>query len=281
MVVALLLLIGAGPAARQPSIAVLQLAARNVEPELASLVGEALLQEVHKLDGRRVVGLAEIRELIGFERQRQLAGCTESECLAEIAGALGVDEVLSGSLGRLGDSWLLNLRRQNFHTSATIAQASSRIVGGRGEEFLDAVGPLVEQLYPGVGLKPGVTRGAAPTLRAKASALTRTGVSKKWAYSTGIAAVVLVGTGAAFGLSSHFAQNDFDSLNRKAATEPVPVEQVTSAYDRARKHALYANVFLGIGAATALASVLLFAFLEPDAPALAVMPSGVAVAGRF
>src|SRR5436305_14530588 len=150
MVAAVLLLLGAGAAQKAPSLAVLQLSARNVAPELAELVTEALTQETHKLDGRRVVGMGEIRELIGFERQRQLAGCTESECLTEIAGALGVDEVVSGSIGKLGDSWLLNVRRQNFRTSATIGNASARIVGGRGEEFLDAIGPLVEQLFPGV-----------------------------------------------------------------------------------------------------------------------------------
>jgi hypothetical protein len=260
-------------------MAVLQLAARNVSPDLADLVSEAVVQEAHKLEGRRVVGMAEIRELLGFERQRQLAGCTESECLAEIAGALGVDEVLSGSIGKLGDSWLLNLRLQNLHTGATVSQASARIVGGRGEEFLDAVGPLVEQLFPGVPVKAGISRGAAPTLRAKASSL-RPGVSRKWAYGTGGAALLLLGTGAAFGFASRAASNDFDSLNRRAATEPVPVEKVTGAYDRARRDALYANILLGVGAATALASVLLFAFLEPDV-VVAPAPGGVTVAGKF
>src|SRR5438270_767953 len=138
MLLGFLLLLAAG-APKPFSMAVLQLTAKNVPPELAELVGEALTQEAHKLDGPRVVGMAEIREMLGFERQRELAGCTESECLTEIAGALGVDQVLSGSIGKLGDSFLLNLRLQNLHTSATIAQASSRIVGGRGEEFRGAV----------------------------------------------------------------------------------------------------------------------------------------------
>src|SRR5437762_656283 len=205
MIASVLLVIAAG-AARVPSMAVLQLAARNVSPELADLVSEALVQEAHKLAERRVVGMGEIRDLLGFERQRQLAGCTESECMAEIAGALGVDEVLSGSIGKLGDSWLLNLRRQNLHTSATIGQASARIVGGRGEEFLDAIGPLVEQLYPGVPLKWGVSRGAAPTLRAKASSM-RPGVSRKWAYGTGGAALALLAAGGGFALASRSASN--------------------------------------------------------------------------
>jgi hypothetical protein len=108
-------------------------------------------------------------------------------------------------------------------------------------------------------------------------------VSRKWAWGTGGAALVLLGGGAVFGLASRSAQNDFDSLNKQAATSPVAVEQVTGAYDRARRDALYANVLLAAGAATALASVLLFAFVEPPDTSVALAPttSGIAVAGRF
>ena len=282
------------------SMAVLELTGQGVPVELAKLVSEALLQEAHKLEGPRVIGMVEVRALLGFEQQRQLVGCTESECLTEMVGALGVDKVLSGSIGKLGDSWLLHLRVSNFHTSRTEAQVSERIVGGRGEEFLDAVGPVIERLFPGVPLRAGQVRGAGPTLRARASSL-RPGVSRKWAYGTGGAAVALLAVGVGFGLSSRGAAGGFDQLNSKAATQPVPVEQVTAAYDRAKRHATYANVFLGVGSATALAAVLLFAFLEPEpsvnpaVPALGAPPpvagagrllilptaQGLALAGRF
>ena len=106
--------------------------------------------------------------------------------------------------------------------------------------------------------------------------------TRRSAYGTGGAALVLVLAGVGFGLASRSASNEFDSLNKKAATEAVPVEQVTGAYDRAKRDALYANVLLGVGAATALAAVLLFAFLEPDGPATPVgTPGGLALRVRF
>ena len=45
---------------------------------------------LHRRPGAEVVSGAEIRSLIGFERQKQLLGCKEdSSCIAEMGGALG------------------------------------------------------------------------------------------------------------------------------------------------------------------------------------------------
>jgi hypothetical protein len=42
-----------------------------------------------------------IRNMLAFEKQRQMLGCADSGCMAEIGGALGVDWLVSGSITRL------------------------------------------------------------------------------------------------------------------------------------------------------------------------------------
>src|SRR5205823_1011946 len=55
-------------------------------------------------DGRvKVLASKDIAQVVGLERQRSMLGCTEtagSQCLAEIAGALGVDGVLTISIAK-------------------------------------------------------------------------------------------------------------------------------------------------------------------------------------
>ena len=71
-----------------------------------------LVQEIRKLKGVSVIGMDEVRAMLDHEAQRQLAGCeADSDCLAEIAGALGADTLVVGSMARVGDEHVLALRR--------------------------------------------------------------------------------------------------------------------------------------------------------------------------
>ncbi len=248
---------------KQWSMAVLDLASHGVSQELTKLVSESVVQEAHKLQGPRVVAMDEIRTMIGFEEQRQLAGCSASECVAEISGALGVDKVLTGSIGQLGKSFLLSLRLVNTHTTQVEQQATARIVGGKGEEFLDAIGPLFEKLFPDVPIKDGEKRGAAPTLVSKASGLSLGGgVAPVYAFTTGAVAVAALGTGIVFGALAKSEESTFKKLSQEATSQTITAKAITSAHDGAQTDAVLADVFLIGGGVVAVTSVILFVFTD-------------------
>src|SRR5262249_54805754 len=49
--------------------------------------------------------------LLGFERQKQMTGCSsETSCLAELADAMGARYVLSSTLSKIGDAYQLSLQ---------------------------------------------------------------------------------------------------------------------------------------------------------------------------
>lgn len=61
--------------------------------------------------GLRVVTQDDVAAVLGLERQKALLGCAgESSCTAELAGALGVDGIVIGSLAKLGNSFNVNLK---------------------------------------------------------------------------------------------------------------------------------------------------------------------------
>lgn len=92
-------------------IAVLELtAAGEVDPAIAKSLTEAVTAELDARGYFEPLSSAEIATLLGVERQKQLLGCSDTSCVAELAGALGAPYLMSGSLARLGDVYQLNVQ---------------------------------------------------------------------------------------------------------------------------------------------------------------------------
>jgi hypothetical protein len=248
------------------SMAVMPLVDRGVGKELAALISDTILQETHKLDGPRVIGMNEVQEILGLEAQKQMLGCNESSCMAELAGALGAEKVLTGWVGKVGESWLINLTVIDSRTTQVEAQATERVTGGRGEEFLDLVGPMVEKLFPDLAVANGQTRGVAPTVKARAR-LMAPSANPLYAWGTGGAAVVTLAVGVGFGFAARSAESDHDDLYKRSLTTPVAYSKIQAAADSAKSRALVASILFAAGGALAVTSAVLFAFSGgSDAP---------------
>ena len=84
----------------------------NLSKSLGRLMTNSVLDEIRKLEGVSAIGMDEIREMLSFEAQRQTLGCEADEaCLAEIGGALGVDELIFGSISDAEHGRTLSIRR--------------------------------------------------------------------------------------------------------------------------------------------------------------------------
>lgn len=73
----------------------------GLPPERSEFYSEFVAQQMQSA-GLSVVTQKQIGALLGMERQKQLLGCSDgSSCVAELAGALGVDGVLQGEAAKL------------------------------------------------------------------------------------------------------------------------------------------------------------------------------------
>ncbi|HET8539692.1 MAG TPA: PEGA domain-containing protein [Anaeromyxobacter sp.] len=98
---AVLLLPAAARPEAKPRLAVLDLAANGASKELAAAAGTAVANALDRLGAFQVITSEAIRSMLAFEKQRQMLGCTEAGCFAEIGGALGADWLVSGKVTRL------------------------------------------------------------------------------------------------------------------------------------------------------------------------------------
>ena len=89
---------------------------------------------------------SDISALLGMEKTKAMLGCTDAGCIAEVGGALGVDRVVHGSVGRVGSSLLVNLSSLDPKKASHAASVSERLKGATDEAFLDALPRIVDDL---------------------------------------------------------------------------------------------------------------------------------------
>jgi TolB-like protein len=88
----------------KPKIAVLDFTAVGASKELASAAGGIAANELDRMATFQIVTADAIRNMLAFEKQRQMLGCADAGCMAEIGGALGVDWLVSGKVTKLAAS---------------------------------------------------------------------------------------------------------------------------------------------------------------------------------
>ncbi len=93
-----------GAAQGKPKIAILDFTANGASKELASAAGGVAANELDRMGTFQIVTADAIRNMLAFEKQRQMLGCADAGCMAEIGGALGVDWLVSGKVTKLAAS---------------------------------------------------------------------------------------------------------------------------------------------------------------------------------
>ncbi|RJO74270.1 MAG: hypothetical protein C4523_01080 [Myxococcales bacterium] len=132
-------------------------AKRGVTKDDVDSISGLLSSEVEHVSGVRVITEADIATILKGEEKKQRCGVDDTSCLAEIGNALGVPEAVSGDLGKVGNVWILNLRRIAVREVRVLKRAS-RKVSGPIDDLIDALPGAVEELF-GDGAPPPVYVG--------------------------------------------------------------------------------------------------------------------------
>lgn len=93
-------------ASPEVNLAVMPFTTVDVSEGKGALVSEHLATQLIA-QGLRVSTPRDISAVLGLERQKQLLGCGDTSCVAEIAGALGVTDLVNGEIARVDDGYRL------------------------------------------------------------------------------------------------------------------------------------------------------------------------------
>jgi hypothetical protein len=200
-------------------------------------------------DGKvRITTAKDVAQLLGMERERQLLGCSDARgsCIAELAGALGVDGIVSASVAKTDSGFLVNLRVLHAADGSVWVQATGKSSSDDElQSWLDAQARNFESQLAGLPVGGALVR-----------------------WTPAIAGgVVLVAGGVLFGWSKADAGQLTDSTNGLNA------QQLSALAARGKVTQPLGAALMGVGAA-GIAASLLWVALAPGAPAqVALVPT--------
>jgi len=144
------------------TIAVLRLEGNKGATDEAPGVTSLLASRLSESPEIKVITQAEIATIIGLERQKRLlAGeCTDSGCMAELAGALGSRYVVTGRLDRFGERFVLTATL--FDATHTISVAKPHADVSKADDLPAAATRVADGLRGALGLPDPAQAKARP-----------------------------------------------------------------------------------------------------------------------
>ena len=150
-----LILLLAATAPERPSVAVMDLVVKvGLSEGVGALLSERMTAQFAS-SGRfeRIIGASDVRDMLDLEQQKNVLGCDDSGCLAELGGALGVPYLVTSSVGKVGSRLMLNIK--------LLAVEEAR-VSGRISALYDDEDQLVEGLSTEISEMLVTAFGSAP-----------------------------------------------------------------------------------------------------------------------
>ncbi len=136
--------VSAAEAARE-RLVVMNLDTEGLDPALAKPLNEFLLTEFQAADRYEVIGGSDVVAMLEAEAQKQLLGCDDEDCMAQIAGAMNARLMASASVGQVSGSYLVNLKVIDVRDTRVLARASVKS-GGTEDQLMAAVQTAVRMV---------------------------------------------------------------------------------------------------------------------------------------
>ena len=131
------------------TVAILDFEGRGINQMEAATLTDRLMSEMVNTDAVILVERNQMNEILQ-EQGLQQSGCTSSECAAEVGALLGVQNMVSGSFGKLGNTYTVDAKMFSVETGATI-RSSSKTHKGDVDGLLVIIEVVAWEL---VGLQP-------------------------------------------------------------------------------------------------------------------------------
>jgi hypothetical protein len=189
--------------------------------------------------------------------------------------------VVTGNATALGESKVLALKRIRIQDATMQGAVTRQATGGRGEEYLLLLGDAVAELFPDHRAHPSVVRGVPAEVVERWSP--RPLAPGFFFAGVGVTTASLVASIVFWSMAKE-AESEYQALAKKGVTEPIRGAELVALGDQAESRARMANIGLGVTAALAVTTALVYTFVDwgSDAeimPMLAPLPRSGAAGG--
>lgn len=134
------------------SLAVNDLDARGINKDEAAVLTDKLRSELSQLGGFRILERGKMEEILKEQGFQQSGTCSESSCYVEMGQLLGVENLVAGSIGKVGVAYSVNVRMFSVQTGE-IKKDVSMTYKGEVEDLLEVTIPAVARKLAGLDEK--------------------------------------------------------------------------------------------------------------------------------
>ena len=131
---------------RKPRIAIGGLDAKELSDEERAGLEELMSLAVRRMTDMEVISPTDLRAFLNVAQLQQVFGCNDDSCLGELGSWLAVQQLVSGSVRRVGEQYVVSLQRSDLVNHRMIERASEE-VPATIDALLAAVPRLVPTLF--------------------------------------------------------------------------------------------------------------------------------------
>lgn len=128
------------------SVAVMNIQSAEVDPANCIAITNYMTSELNRISDYRVISWDDVNKILEHKAGLQLLGCEDNECFVEVGGVLGVDYIIVGDIGALGDRYVMSIRKIDINKAETVARASRRVIGNIGL-LMDKIPEMVNEIF--------------------------------------------------------------------------------------------------------------------------------------
>jgi TolB-like protein len=111
-------------------IAVIDLKAkRGIDEMTVSSLTDLICTEIAALGKHTVIGRDDMQAMLEHIADKQLLECDDTKCLAQVGGALGVQQLMTGNIGMIGNTYLINLKLIDIENVEVLNRISEEYKG--------------------------------------------------------------------------------------------------------------------------------------------------------
>ncbi len=122
-----MLFVAADAVGAKPKAALLPLTPTRIPEGIVGIMNDLLAAELDAAGRYQVIGTDDINAMLGFEKMKEATGCTEVTCAAEIGGALGVNFLIFGKVGKLADELFVALTLIDIQKPAVVSRGRAMV----------------------------------------------------------------------------------------------------------------------------------------------------------
>ena len=115
------------PASSEPSIAILSIQSDKKNDASVEKISDIVAEHYQNKSNAKVLYLDDIRELLRTENVESLLRCFSDSCISKIGALAGVDLLILGSVGQLGQSYLFSLKMVDVLRDKTLKRVTASV----------------------------------------------------------------------------------------------------------------------------------------------------------